>query len=162
MFDYYDGVRILRDKTTKMPIGIEWRLDDGSIEKYYPDNLEAEWFADFVNSVREESNSLRRSRYNCISLDAFDYEGELFASKETPSNLINISEEQERISKFLSTLTKVEIDYLSFKLDDPSVSFRDIAKLVNKSATAIHKTFLRIRRKYQVFYDKIFLSRRTI
>ena len=151
MIDYYDGVRILRNKDTKEPVGIEWRLDNGRNIKYYPEHKDDEWFSIFIDEVRKESNTLRRYRYNCLSLDAFEYEGDYFASYDTPESYIDLEEEKVEVDMFLDSLTEIERKYLDYKLNNVDISLREIARQTNRSATAIHKTFEKIRKKYLLF-----------
>ena len=151
MKDYYDGVRLIRDENSNKTIGIEWMFCDGTTSKYYPKNTEEEWFVDFINDWRINQNTARKNRYHCLSLDAFEYEGDCFASYDTPDAFINLDEEEKEANVFLSRLTETERKYLSYKLDNCNISLREIARHSNKSATAIHKTFLRIRKKYLLF-----------
>ena len=151
MNDYYDGVRIIRDKNSKEAIGIEWLFNDGIISRYYPESTKEKWFTDFIDDCRINQNAMRKNRYHCLSLEAFEYEGEYFASYDTPDNFINAEEEQNVMDTFLNLLTETERKYLDYKLNNVDISLREIARQTNRSQTAIHKTFVRIRKKYLLF-----------
>ena len=154
MIDYYDGVKILRNKTTKEPVGIEWRMDDGKKTRYYPEDTKAEWFISFVNDVKEELTTLRRHRYHCLSMDAFDFEGLKLASCEKPDDILEWEEETHRVKEFLKTLSEKQLFYLSFRLKNPHISLRGIGRATNKSATAVKKAFSTIKEKYKSFIQE--------
>ena len=51
MVDYYDGIRILKDKRNGVPLGIEWRFADGTKFMYYPKDSDSEWFSALTDDV---------------------------------------------------------------------------------------------------------------
>ena len=162
MFDYYDGVRIIKDKGSK-PIGVEWFFDDGTIKRFYVDDANKEWFIELIKDIKEESNLSRKERYHSsLSIDAMIYEGLLIADNEDPCLLFNqIEELRESINKenkvlaFISTLTDVERRRLNYKISGSKMSLRKIAEIEGLSAAAINKSFLAIRRKYLSFSSSI-------
>ena len=159
MIDYYDGVRILNDKNTKLPIGIEWSFDDGTTKRFYADDVNKDWFIELVKDIKKENNLSRKERYHSsLSIDAMIYEGSFVADNEDPCILFSQAEElEESINKensilsFISTLTKAEKRRLNYKLRGGKMSLRKIAEIEGVSATAINKSFLAIRRKYLSF-----------
>jgi len=96
MFDFYDGVKIIKDKSSK-PIAIEWRFSDGTKSYYYLKEEDKEWIDDFVFDVLKENALSRKERYHCkFSLDECIYEGETFVDEE--ENLVDyLNDQQEEI-----------------------------------------------------------------
>ena len=153
MLDYYDGVKILRDKETKEPIGVEWIWNDGTKERYYPRDVKEAWFVNYVNDVKRSENLDRKERYHIdIHLDALFYEGDFFTDGTNPSSDLNRLEEDKNINAFMATLTEVERRRLEVKLDNPKISFEKMGKTENVSRAAIFKTFTSIRSKYNAFF----------
>ena len=153
MIDYYDGVKILRNKKTKEPIGIEWIRNDGTKEHYCPLDLNEAWFVNYVNEVKMSENLDRKERYHIVMhLDALAYEGDFFTDGKNPNSDLNWLEEDENVRAFMATLTEVERRRLEVKLDNPKISFEKIGKVENVSRAAIFKTFVSIRNKYNAFF----------
>ena len=153
MFNYYDAVRVLHDQKTKVAIGIEWVKDDGTKERYYPQNLNEDWFVNYVDDIRRSESLSRKERYHIdVYLDSMSYEGEYFADERTPRHDLILSEEDDEINAFLETLTDVERRRLEFRLDNPKMSLEKIGKAEKVSKVAIFKTFTSIRNKYNAFF----------
>ena len=153
MLDYYDGIKILRDKATKEPIGIEWIRNDGTKEHYYPHDLNEAWFVNYVNEIKKSENLDRKERYHIgIHLDALAYEGEFYTDEKNPRSDLNWLEEDKNVRAFMATLTEVERRRLEAKMDNPKISFEKIGKAENVSRAAIFKTFTSIRNKYNAFF----------
>ena len=152
MFDYYDGIKIIKDKKTGSPIGVEWRYEDGTMCKYYPDNNNEEWFLIFVADVRKEHNATRKEHYHSeYSLEDCLFEGMDFADNNTPDYFFNFAEEEKGIEAFLLTLTDVQKRRLQLKLDNPKFSFQKIADIEGVSKTGVAKSFIQIRERYLRF-----------
>lgn len=152
MFDYYDGIKIIKDKKTGSPIGVEWRFMDGTKQIYYPDNNCEEWFLAFINDVRKEQNASRKERnHSEYSIEDCLYEGMDFADDETPDYYLNNVEEENAIESFLLTLTDVQKRRLQLKVDNPKLSFQKIADIEGVSKTGIAKSFLQIKERYLRF-----------
>ena len=132
MLDYYDGVKILRDKETKEPIGVEWIWNDGTKEHYYPRDLNEAWFINYVNEVKMSENLDRKERYHIgIHLDALAYEGEFFTDEKNPRSDLNWLEEEKRSSVNMAKKGKV---FLWFII---TVVFMKLQKFIPKFR---HKT----------------------
>lgn len=156
MFDYYEGIRIIKDKKTGSPIGVEWRYADGSKNRYYPDNNSEEWFLLFVDDVRNEHSASRKEHNHAdFSIDDCLFEGDVFADNATPDYYFNLDEEENEIDSFLLTLTDVQRRRLRLKMDNPRLSFQKMADIENISKTAIAKSFIQIREKYLQFAASI-------
>ena len=150
---YFDSVRVLHDPKTKVAIGIEWIKDDGTKERYYPRDLNEDWFLNYVDEVRKESNLERKERYHIdVHLDGLLYEGELFTDGSDCGSELNWMEEEESVYNFMMTLTDVERRRLEMKLNNPKMSFEKMGRLENVSKVAIFKTFTSLRSKYNAFF----------
>lgn len=157
MFDYYEGIKIIKDKKTGSPIGVEWKYMDGTKQRYYPDNSCEEWFLIFVDDVRKEQNASRKERnHSEYSIEDCLYEGMDFADTETPDYCFNLSEEEKDIELFFSLLTDVQKRRLQLKMDNPKISFQKIADIEGVSKTGIAKSFIQIRERYLRFSAQMF------
>ena len=120
MFDFYDGVKIVKDKASK-PIAIEWRFSDGSKGYYYLKGSDKVWFEEFIQDVLEENALSRKERYHSeFSLDDCPYEGDTFIDySENPALYLNNQEEKKINSLFYKSLTKIQKRRLNYKLENP-------------------------------------------
>ena len=154
MFDFYDGVKIMKDKTSK-PIAIEWRFSDGSKQYYYLKEEDKEWFEEFVQDVLKENALSRKERYHSeFSLDDCPYEGETFIDhSQNPALHLNNQEEQKMNSLFYKNLTRIQKRRLNYKLDNPKTTYQAIAEKENTTRVAIFKSFVQIRKNYEKFIN---------
>lgn len=138
MFDYYNGVRIIKDKDSK-PIAIEWRFSDGEKSYYYLKETDKKWFEDFMLDVLKENALSRKERYHCeFSLDECLFEGETFIDNtESPTNYLNNQQEEKDAKVFYRRLTRVQKRRLRYKLNNPKISFQSIAEKEKTSKAAI-------------------------
>ena len=152
MFDYYNGVRIIKDKDSK-PIAIEWRFSDGEKSYYYLKETDKKWFEDFMLDVLKENALSRKERYHCeFSLDECLFEGETFIDNtESPTNYLNNQQEEKDVKVFYRRLTRVQKRRLRYKLNNPKISFQSIAEKEKTSKAAIFKSFVQIRHNYEAF-----------
>ena len=153
MFNFYDSVRVLRDRKTKVAIGIEWTNDDGTKDRYYPNDLNEDWFVQYVEDVkRSETLARKERRYIEVYFDSMVFEGEYFTDGINPKSELNLVEEEKNVCDFMATLTDVERRRLGMKLDNPKLSFEKMGKAEKVSKTSIFKTFTSIRSKYNAFF----------
>lgn len=152
MFDFYDGVKIMKDKTSK-PIAIEWRFSDGSKQYYYLKEEDKEWFEEFVQDVLNENALSRKERYHSeFNLDDCPYEGDTFIDhSENPALYLSNQEEKRKASKFYKRLTKVQKRRLDYKLDNPKTTYQAIAEKEKTTRAAIFKSFVQIRKIYEKY-----------
>lgn len=118
--------------------------------------VEDKW-ADFVeDSRRKEENYERKMRYwNKVSLDSCEYQGDWFESSvPTPEEAYFQKEQEEKVEAFIATLTSVQKRRLQYKLDDPMISFREIARLEGTNLNAIGSCFECIKKKYKKFFEE--------
>ena len=151
MADYFDGVRILKSKETNVPIGIEWQMDDGSKKRYYPNDVNEEWFIEFCNSVREEKNHRDRIYRNCIYFDPDELDWKIFFTEITPASLYENDEEIGLIKMFINELTEKEKSIFLIKMEDPKISQRGIASRLKISKTSVFYQLKKLQEKYLMF-----------
>ena len=152
MFDYYDGIRIIKDKGSK-PIAIEWRFSDGTKSHYYLKESDKEWFEDFVLDILKENALSRKERYHCkFSLDECLFEGETFIDyDESSMDYLNNQQEVRNSKEFYRLLTKVQKRRLHYKISNSKETFQSLAEKERTSKAAIFKTFTQIRKIYEKF-----------
>ena len=156
MFDFYDGVKIMKDKTSK-PIAIEWRFSDGSKQYYYLKEEDKEWSEEFVQDVLKENALSRKERYHSeFSLDDCPYEGDTFIDhSQNPAFHLNNQDEKRIASLFYKSLTKIQKRRLNYKLENPKITFQAIAKKEKTTRAAIFKSFVQIRKYYELFVNSL-------
>ena len=151
--NHFDEVEIKFDKKTKKHVLIQ-RFDDGTEARTVLD-ARTKYFSVLKQELRKEHNEARKHRYWVnASLEGFDYEGEIFADHDTPVSYINLKEEEENsfdIMKFYELLTETQKRRLSYRIENPKISYRDIAKKEGTSAMAICKTFKEIKKAFENF-----------
>ena len=147
----YNEVEIQFDKKTKQTVFVQ-RFDDGS-EARTPVDPKSEFFLSLKKMTNEENALARKHRYWVnASLDAFTYEGEIFADNNTPVTYMNIKEKEEvDITAFLDCLTETQRRRLNYRLKDPKITYREMAKQEGTSAAAICHTFDQLKELFQKF-----------
>ena len=146
-YDFYDGVRILKDKT-KTPIGIEWRTDKGST-RYYPSDISEKWFAEFCNMVREEKNMRLRIYRHCAYFDTDEFDWLFSCSDEDVTNQIRYDDEANFVQTLMNKLTEEEKVILQLRMDNPRLTVRDLAKKMLTSKSGVHRRLQSIAKKYE-------------
>ena len=151
--NHFDEVEIKFDKKTKKHVLIQ-RFDDGTEARTVLD-ARTKYFSVLKEELRKEHNEARKHRYWVnASLEGFDYEGEIFADHDTPVSYINLKEDEANsfdIMKFYELLTETQKRRLSYRIENPKISYRDIAKKEGTSAMAICKTFKEIKKVFENF-----------
>lgn len=152
---HFNNVRILKNPRTKEDIGIMCFFDDGSTSQFYPEDTKSEWFIFFLKSIREENNLDRKNRYyEDYSLDGQAYEPAFQKRYESsPAWLLNESDHINLIQMFLDTLTPIQFRRLSYRLDNPKMSLREISRLESANHKAAEKTYSQIKKKLEIFID---------
>ena len=124
---------------------IPYKLADGSTVMV---EVTEETAAYILKSDRELANTERRERYHCpYSLDALTYEGEPYAWRETPEDVLIREEEREEISDALSVLTDAQYRRLLMKAD--GMTLREIAQPEGASVRAVRASLLLARKKLE-------------
>ncbi len=151
MYDFYNGIKLLKDSKTDVIIGIEWTFDDGTKKVFYPSDINEEWFITFIDDVREMWRKDRKEHYHQVfSVDSSLFEGAVVWDQDTPPHLINLQEEQKNVDRFVKSLAKKERRRLLMKYDNPKLSLTDMAKKQRVSKTTIFKAFKIIRKKFLI------------
>lgn len=152
---YLSNVKILKNPKTREDIGIMWFFDDGTTSQFYPEDTQSEWFLFYKKSVREENNLDRKTRYHeDCSLDGQEYEPSSRKRYEhSPARLLDESELINLIQMFLDTLTPIQFRRLSYRLDNPKMSLREISRLESANHKAAEKTYSQIKKKLEIFID---------
>ena len=153
----FDEVEIKFDKKKKRHVLIQ-RFDDGTEARTVLD-ARTKFFTSLKEELRVEHNAARRDRYWVIAnLEDFDFEGEAFADNDTPVSYVNSLEEEEvDITPFLDSLTEVQRRRLSYRMENPKITFREIAEKEKAAVSSVHETFEQIARSFKKFQ----LSTRT-
>ena len=156
MFDFYDGVKIIRNKSSN-PIAIEWRFSDGTKKCYQLKETDKDWIDSFVEDVLKENALSRKERYHSeFSLDDCPYEGDTFIDhSENPVLYLSNQEEKRKASKFYKRLTKVQKRRLDYKLDNPKTTYQAIAEKEKTTRAAIFKSFVQIRKIYEKYVNSL-------
>lgn len=130
---------------------IKYKNADGEVVDIDVDDKFGKWYLAFE---KEEANRERKYRYWVrTSLDALPYEGEWFKSTyETPVEYAIRKGKEERLNKFLSTLTEVQRRRLELLAD--GLSAREVARLEHVNLKSILETKKQIKAKAMVFYGR--------
>lgn len=119
--------------------------------------VEDKWADMITVSRRKEENSNRKYRYWVkVSMDTdCEYEGDWFVERSpNPAEQNELKEQQLRVNEFLKTLTPVQRRRFAYRLDDPSISLREIARQEGTSYTSVKETFEQIEKKHRKFFEK--------
>lgn len=91
-----------------------------------------------LDSRRKEDNLDRKERYHCYSLDAAEFEGEDYASEDTPDKHMELETESRHIADILHELP--DIQRRRFLLYAEGKSLREIARMKGVDHKAIKKS----------------------
>ena len=124
---------------------IKYEFVDGKISEV---EVTEEIGSVIIESRRLEDNLARKERYHCYSLDAVDFEGSGYASKDTPESLLEQTTDKQHIKRLLKELPEVQKRRLLLYAQGKSL--REIARLegvdhkaVKKSIEAAKKYFIK-------------------
>ncbi len=134
-------------------VKIDYKFADGHVE-----TIEVtEEVAEFITASNREEHALEeKERYHTdIYLDAGEYEGLWFADNNTPDYFFNLKEEQERVDAFIETLEEHEQRRLRLKMDEPSLSYCQIAAIEGVNESSIRRCFQRIAIKFNNFFPHL-------
>ena len=101
-----------------------------------------------VDSRRIEHNGDERERYHReFSFDGVEYEGTIFADKDTPESLIAQTEDNSRLYNSLSCLTDAQRRRLLLYAD--GLTIREIASAEGVQLKAVQDSIAQARKKLQ-------------
>ena len=99
-------------------------------------------------------NYERKCRYWCpVRLDECEYEGELFVDDYDPKKEYLEKEEQFAVNRFLELLTSTQKRRLLMRMENPSLSLREIARIEEVDYKSIEECFEAIKNKYKKFLN---------
>ena len=99
-------------------------------------------------------NYERKCRYWCpVRLDECEYEGELFVDDYDPKKEYLEKEEQFAVNRFLELLTSTQKRRLLMRMENPSLSLREIARIEEVDYKSIEESFEAIKNKYKKFLN---------
>ena len=129
---------------------IIYTFDDGSTSEVEVD----EELGMFISAEeKKEQNEQRKQRYRFLSLDVL-----LDAGVEPGENFTMLDYEYEEhekfIYEFLETLNENQKKRLLIKIENPDITYREMARQEGVSKNAITDTFIYIRKKYEKFIKK--------
>ena len=142
---------------TKKDIGIKWFFenhDNDNIPRSKFMTIEEigeDLFQELKKSIQEEhASDVALQRHTAINLDAATYEGEWFATYDEP-----YEEEDNKVTfdtkEFLNLLTPTQQRRLEYRLKNPRISYREIAKNEGVCFSKIAKSFQQIKKKLEEF-----------
>ena len=122
---------------------ITWNFADGTKSEVEVN----EELGEFITaSRREESNSDRKERYHCYSLDAILFEGKEYGDYNTHDAEIERSEKKKRIAAALETLSEIQKRRLLMLAGGCSVN--EIARLEGIAPNAAWKSVEGAKKKF--------------
>ena len=103
---------------------------------------------------RAFQNYERKNRYWCpVRLERCEYEGELFIDNYDPKKEYLEKEEQIKVDEFLESLTPTQKRRLIMRIENPSLSLREIARIEEIDYKSILECFEYIKNKYKKFLN---------
>ena len=103
---------------------------------------------------KEEQAYERKQRRWCkVSLENLDYEGDWFTDNNTPAKEMELKESQEKVNGFLETLTPVQQRRLMYRLENTSISLREIARIEGVDIKTIRESFSSIENKFKKYFS---------
>lgn len=127
---------------------IKYKFADGTTSEV---EVDEELGAFITASRKEEANYNRKTRYHCVSLDFFDFEGEAFADEHSSPDELSADElSQQKVEEFLNTLTDTQRRRLEMRMDGLTIS--EIAKREGTYRWAIQECFEQLKKKAKKFF----------
>ena len=106
-----------------------------------------------IDSRRIEENGNRKERYHCISLDAFTYEGSIFATGDFAKEIEESTEERDRaVRRAFAHLTKTQKRRLLMLAG--GLSIREIAEREHKDFKSGYESIEAGKKKFLKFFPK--------
>lgn len=124
---------------------IKYQFADGEVTEV---EVSEEIGAVIIDSRKAEHAQDERQRYHCpYSYDAIDYEGEKYATDETPETEHIRSERDARLYTALAALTETQRRRLLMLAD--GLSMREIARRENADIKTVRESITGAKRKFQ-------------
>ncbi len=101
---------------------------------------------------KEASQERKIRRWVKVSIEHMDYEGNWVKDEVTPSTIYEEKESQRRVDEFKKTLTPTQLRRLEMRIEDPAISYREIARIENTDIKTIRECFKAIENKFKNFF----------
>ena len=132
--DPYEGVQVFA------------AIDDDDEESW---KIALAWLEQNRKEIQSED---RRQRYNApYHIEALEYEGTEYASKEDVEEDAVLAEEEARIDDFLR-MNLTPVQYRRFRLHMDGMSIREIARSENADYSSVRECIEAARKKLRKFY----------
>ena len=126
---------------------IQWKFADGAKSEVEVN----EELGEFITaSRREESNSDRKERYHCYSLDAIIFEGKEYGNYNTPETEMSDVEKKMRFAAALGKLSETQRRRLLMLADGLSV--REIARREDKDFKTVYESIEGAKKKFLISF----------
>lgn len=127
---------------------IKYKFADGTITEV---EVSEEIGAVIIDSRKAEHAQDERQRYHCpYSYDAIDYEGEEYATYDTPETEHIRSERDARLYTALAALTETQRRRLLMLAD--GLSMREIARRENADIKTVRESITGAKKKFQKIF----------
>lgn len=127
---------------------IKYKFADGTITEV---EVSEEIGAVIIDSRKAEHAQDERQRYHCpYSYDAIDYEGEEYATYDTPETEHIRSEREARLYTALAALTETQRRRLLMLAD--GLSMREIARRENADIKTVRESITGAKKKFQKIF----------
>lgn len=101
---------------------------------------------------KEASQERKIRRWVKVSIEHMDYEGNWVKDEVTPATIYEEKESQRRVDEFKKTLTPTQLRRLEMRIEDPTISYREIARIENTDIKTIRECFKAIENKFKNFF----------
>lgn len=127
---------------------IKYKFADGTTTEV---EVSEEIGAVIIDSRKAEHAQDERQRYHCpYSYDAIDYEGEEYATDDTPETEHIRSERDARLYTALAALTEIQRRRLLMLAD--GLSMREIARRENADIKTVRESITGAKKKFQKIF----------
>ncbi len=127
---------------------IKYKFADGTTTEV---EVSEEIGAVIIDSRKAEHAQGERQRYHCpYSYDAIDYEGEEYATDDTPETEHIRSERDARLYTALAALTEIQRRRLLMLAD--GLSMREIARRENADIKTVRESITGAKKKFQKIF----------
>lgn len=123
---------------------IKYEFMDGTVSEV---EVEESIGAVIIEDRRLEDNLARKERYHCYSLDAAEFEGQDFATEDTPENTMESEMDAQRVARALDKLSEVQRRRLLMLAD--GMSIREIARVEGVKHTPVLRSIERAKKIFK-------------
>lgn len=129
---------------------IIYKFDDGTTSEVEVD----EELGMFISAEdKKEQNEQRKQRYRFLSLDVFLDVGVEFDTVDSTLRMVQKIEEEQLVEDFMKTLSEKQRNRLLIKMENPELSYREIARIEGVDIKSILQTFELIEKLFKKFIN---------